>query len=60
VVQYLVTDLVIVLWLLKRVMLLQLNAINCAVNILNVRVLVVPHELIYRIQYFTCRQINYT
>lgn len=46
-VQYLDTDLVIVLWLLKQDMILPLNAINCAVNILNVLFLVVPHELTY-------------
>jgi hypothetical protein len=36
VVQYFDTDLVTVLWLLKEEMRLPLNAINCAVNILNV------------------------
>ena len=34
--QYLDTDLVIVLWLLKQEMNLPLYAVNCAVNILNV------------------------
>lgn len=44
-IQYLVGELIIALWLLKQAVRLEVNAVECAVNMVNTTLLMAPAEL---------------